>query len=43
MAYKELKLRFRDFLTLLKKYRELNSYLYKARFKEEQKVKYKTL
>ena len=43
ITYKELKLRIRDLLALLKKYYKLNNHLYKARFKQKQKVKYKTL
>ena len=43
IIYKELKLRIRDLPILSKKYRELDSYLYEARFKQEQKVEYKTL
>jgi hypothetical protein len=42
-TYKELKLQIRNLLALLKKSRKLKTYLYKARFKEEQKIKYDTL
>jgi hypothetical protein len=43
ITYKEPKLQIRDLLTLLKKSRKLKTYLYRARFKEEQKIEYDTL
>jgi hypothetical protein len=43
ITYKEPKLRIRSLLALLKKSRELETHLYGARFKEEQKIEYDTL
>ena len=42
-TYKEPKLRIRDLPAPPKKHRELDSHLYGARFKQEQKVEYETL
>jgi hypothetical protein len=43
IIYKKLKLRIRDLLALPKKSRELKTYPYEARFKEEQKIEYDIL
>jgi len=42
-TYKESQLRIRDLPAPLKKFRELETHLYKARFKEEQMLEYNTL
>jgi hypothetical protein len=42
-TYKESQLRIRDLPAPLKKFRELETHLYGARFKEEQKIEYDTL
>ena len=43
ITYKKSQLRIRDLLAPLKKFRKLETYLYRARFKEEQKIEYNTL